>query len=113
MSVDAPFANLLGRVSYARLVDTFRKTSPVSASVWTLPGTAPMSVWSEIAQVAPRLRVLTLNIGPPSRDSSFAQWLVRLPCRRPHLSADIRHAGQPPTNAQLLAADPAEHLAPH
>ncbi|KAI0707005.1 hypothetical protein C8Q76DRAFT_800376 [Earliella scabrosa] len=79
VSVDDPFANLPGRVSYARLIDTFRKTSPVSASVWTLPGTAPMSVWSEIAQVAPRLRVLTLNIGPPSRDSSFAQWLDNLP----------------------------------
>lgn len=77
VSVDDPSATLPGRVSHARLVDTFRKTSPVSVSLWTLPGVSPMSFLPAAARVAPRLRVLSLQVGVPSLGDSFAQSLVR------------------------------------
>ncbi|KAI0787297.1 hypothetical protein C8Q74DRAFT_596141 [Fomes fomentarius] len=79
VSVDDPSAILPGQVSHARLVETFRKASPVSVSLWILPGISPMSFLPAAAKVAPRLRVLSLQVGVPSSGASFAQLVEQLP----------------------------------
>ena len=66
----------------ARLLNVLRRVSPVRAQLWVEVGALPMTFWSRVPVIAPRLRYLELKISLGALKEEYASWLVSRPFPR-------------------------------
>ncbi|KAI0749242.1 hypothetical protein C8Q80DRAFT_1119579 [Daedaleopsis nitida] len=63
----------------AMLLSLLTKLPPVWAQLWVEVGSAPMRLWKDVPERAPRLRYLDLKISIPALKEEYANWLDNVP----------------------------------